>query len=110
MLFDLASVGEISKALAQRLRALRLQQALSQAELAGRSGVSERALRNLEATGQATLETFLRITQALGRASDLENILEVKIRSIRAMEEASKERQRAPRRRSGGVTPRGGSR
>jgi transcriptional regulator with XRE-family HTH domain len=100
MLFDLASVAEIAQALAQRLRALRLQQALSQAELAGRAGVSERALRNLETSGQATLETFLRVTQALGRTADLEGILELKIHSIRAMEEASRVRQRAPRRKA----------
>ncbi len=101
MLFDLASIEEIGKTLAHRLRVLRLQQSLSQAELAARSGVSERALRNVESTGQTTLETFLRITQALGRASDLETILEVKIQSIRAMEDASKARKRAPRRKSG---------
>lgn len=106
MLFDLASVEEIGQALAQRLRALRLQQSLSQAELAARSGVSERALRNVESTGQATLETFLRIIQALGRASDLESILEVKIHSIRAMEQASQGRKRAPRRRPD-AAPRG---
>ncbi|WP_179402825.1 helix-turn-helix domain-containing protein [Burkholderia guangdongensis] len=99
MLFDLASVSEIAQTFAQRLRALRLQQGLSQAELAGRAGISVRALRNLEATGQATLESFLRVAQALGRASDLEKILEIKVHSIRAMEEASRTRQRAPRRR-----------
>ena len=98
MLFDLASVAEIAHTLGQRLRALRLQQALSQAELASRAGVSERALRNLESTGQATLETLLRTTQALGRTADLEGILEIKIHSIRAMEEANRVRQRAPRR------------
>jgi transcriptional regulator with XRE-family HTH domain len=100
MLFDLASVAEIAETLGQRLRALRLQRALSQLELAGRAGISERALRNLETSGQATLETFLRVTQALGRTVDLEPILEVKIHSIRAMEEASRVRQRAPRRAS----------
>lgn len=98
MLFDLASVPEIAQSLAGRLRTLRIQQALSQAELAGRAGISESALRKLETTGQTTLETFLRVTQALGRTSDLEGILEVKVHSIRAMEEASRVRMRAPRR------------
>lgn len=101
MLFDLASVGEIALTLAQRLRALRLQQALSQADLAGRAGISERALRNFEARGQATLETFLRIAQALGRTGDLEGTFEVAVHSIRAMEEASRVRQRAPHRKAG---------
>jgi transcriptional regulator with XRE-family HTH domain len=111
MLFDLASAEEIGKALAQRLRALRLQQALSQAELAARAGVSPRSLRNLELSGQATLETFLRIAQALGRVADLENVFELKIHSIRALEAASKERQRAPKRRAGTArtTPRAGN-
>ncbi|WP_321784128.1 helix-turn-helix transcriptional regulator [Paraburkholderia sp. J94] len=98
MLFDLATVEEIAGALAQKLRALRLQQALTQAELAARAGVSERALRNFERSGQATLETFLRVAQALGRAADLEALFELKVRSIRAMEQASETRQRAPRR------------
>lgn len=112
MLFDLASAEEIGKALAQRLRALRLQQSLSQAELAARAGVSQRALRNFELGGQATLDTLLRVAQALGRAADLENIFELKIHSIRALEAASKERQRAPKRRSGAAraTPRGDTR
>jgi transcriptional regulator with XRE-family HTH domain len=103
MLFDLASVEEIGQTLAQRLRGLRLQQSLPQAELAARAGVSVRALRNFELTGQATLETLLRIAQALGRVADLEAIFEAKVHSIRAMEEASKARQRAPKRGSRAV-------
>ena len=72
---------------------------MTQDELAARAGVSVRALRNLEANGQATLETFLKVTQALGRATDLDSILEVKVQSIREMELASRVRQRAPRSR-----------
>ena len=98
-MFSLASVQEISRELGQRLRKLRLQQAVAQKELAARAGLSVRALRNLEANGQATLETFLRVTQALGRATDLDPILEVKVQSIREMELANRERHRAPRTR-----------
>jgi len=98
-MFSLASIPEIARELGQRLRQLRLQQeAMAQDELAARAGVSVRALRNLEANGQATLETFLKVTQALGRATDLDPILEVKVQSIREMELASRVRQRAPRR------------
>jgi transcriptional regulator with XRE-family HTH domain len=98
-MFSLASVQEISRELGQRLRKLRLQQAVSQEELAARAGLSARALKNLEANGQSTLETFLRVTQALGRATDLDPILEVKVQSIREMELANRERHRAPRSR-----------
>jgi transcriptional regulator with XRE-family HTH domain len=100
-MFSLASIPEISRELGQRLRKLRLQQGVAQGELAARAGLSERALRNLEGNGQATLDTFLRVTQALGRATDLDSILEVKVQSIREMELASRERHRAPRSRTG---------
>jgi transcriptional regulator with XRE-family HTH domain len=98
-MFSLSSIPEIARELGQRLRQLRLQEAMTQDELAARAGVSVRALRNLEANGQATLETFLKVTQALGRATDLDSILEVKVQSIREMELASRVRQRAPRSR-----------
>ena len=100
-MFSLASVSEISRELGQRLRQLRLQQeAMTQDKLAARAGVSMRALRNLEANGHATLKTFLKVTQALGRATDLDSILKVKVQSIREMELASRVRQRAPRSRT----------
>lgn len=101
MMFSLSTVPEIASALGKRLRRLRLHQALTQAELAARAGLSTRAVRNLESSGQATLETFLKVIVAVGRAEDLGPILEVKIHSIRDMERAHRERQRAPRSRKG---------
>ncbi len=100
-MFSLSSVPEISRELGQRLRRLRLHQRLTQAELAARASLSLRAVRNLESSGQSTLETFLRATVALGRAEDLDPVLETRVRSIREMELASRERQRAPRARKG---------
>ncbi|SAL85153.1 XRE family transcriptional regulator [Caballeronia arvi] len=97
MNFDLASSSEISDELGQRLRAHRLAQNLQQAELAARAGISERALRNIERNGPATLDNFIRIAAALGLAGNFDTLFELKPRSIKAMEKASIKRQRASR-------------
>ena len=100
MHFDLANSGEIAEELGLRLRTHRLAQNLQQAELAARAGISERALRNLERTGQATFDNFIRVVMALGLASHLDALFELRPRSIKAMEQASIKRQRASRTQS----------
>jgi transcriptional regulator with XRE-family HTH domain len=100
MHFELASPEEAAQELGRRLRAHRLNQNLQQGELAGRAGMSERALRNLERGGQATFDNFVRVAMALGLAGELDALFELKPRSIKAMERASASRQRASRTRS----------
>jgi transcriptional regulator with XRE-family HTH domain len=97
MHFALSSSQEIAEELGQRLRAQRLSQNLQQEELANRAGISERALRNLERNGQATLDNFIRVVMALGLAEELGRLFELKPKSIKAMEAASVRRQRASR-------------
>lgn len=97
MHFVLSTSQEIIAELGQRLRAQRLSQNLQQEELANRAGVSERALRNLERNGQATLDNFVRVVMALGLAEELGGLFELKPKSIKAMEAASVRRQRASR-------------
>jgi transcriptional regulator with XRE-family HTH domain len=97
MHFELFTSQEIVAELGQRLRAQRLLQNLQQDELASRAGISERALRNLERSGRATLDNFVRVVVALGLAEELSRIFELKLKSIKAMEAASVKRQRASR-------------
>ena len=102
MAFTLATAHEILQALGQRVRAQRLAQALSQQDLARMAGLSLGALRKLESNGQSSLETVIRVVQALGLVDELEELFVLKRQSIAQMEqaEAADQRQRAPRRRS----------
>jgi transcriptional regulator with XRE-family HTH domain len=100
MHLDLATPGEIAEELGQRLRAHRLAQNLRQEELALRAGVSERAVSNIERSGQGTLDSMIRIVIALGLANHFSELFEIKTRSIRTMEAVSIKRQRASRAKS----------
>jgi transcriptional regulator with XRE-family HTH domain len=99
--FALATQTEICAALGEQLKTQRLSQLLSRAEVAGRAGVSEGTLRNLEVKGVATLESFVRIAQALGLSGHLESLFVLAApRSIEQMEQAERStRKRAPKRR-----------
>lgn len=101
MAFILAPTDEILQTLGRRVRAQRLAQGLPQRELAQMAGLSLGALRKLESSGQTSLETLIRATQALGLADELEGLFVLKRQSIAQMEqaEAAGQRQRAPRRR-----------
>ena len=83
------------------MRAQRLAQGLPQRELAQMAGLSLGALRKLEGSGQSSLETLVRVVQALGLAGELEDLFVLQRQSIAQMEqaEAARQRQRAPRRK-----------
>jgi len=83
------------------MRAQRLAQGLPQRELAQMAGLSLGALRKLEGSGQSSLETLVRVAQALGLAGELEDLFVLQRQSIAQMEqaEAARQRQRAPRRK-----------
>lgn len=100
MSFNLASAAEILRALGSRLRTQRLAQGLPQRELAQMAGLSLGALRKLEGSGQSSLETLIRVTQALGLAGELEDLFVLRRQSIAQMAQAESagQRQRAPRR------------
>lgn len=63
LLFD--TPEELQAALGERLRRLRLGRNLDQRATAEKAGVSERALRNLEAGRGSTVETLVRVLKAL---------------------------------------------
>lgn len=83
------------------MRTQRLAQDLPQRELAQMAGLSLGALRKLEANGQSSLETLVRVVQALGLAGELESLFVLKPVSIAQMEQAQvvQQRKRAVRRR-----------
>ncbi len=69
------SEPEILAELGRRLRRYRLQQNLTQADLARAAGVAARTVRNVESGVDTQLLTFLRILRALGRLDALDAFL-----------------------------------
>lgn len=57
--------NELQELLGERLKRLRLSRNLDQRTTAEKAGISEKALRNLEAGRGSTVETFLRVLKAL---------------------------------------------
>lgn len=66
-------------------------------ELAQRIGVSNKTLGNFERTGRCTLETFVRVLEALNAAPDLSNVLAGRPQTIEEMRKlaSTHTRQRA---------------
>lgn len=63
---------ELQTALGHRLRRLRLSRNMDQLTTAGKAGISEKALRNLEAGRGSTVETLLRTLKALDTLEGIE--------------------------------------
>ncbi|MDO4231606.1 MAG: helix-turn-helix transcriptional regulator [Lautropia sp.] len=99
MVFTLATAEEMMEALGSRLRAQRLAQEITQRELASMAGLSLGALRKLEHNGQTSLETLIRVVQALGLSESLQDLFVPQKNTIAQMEaaERARQRQRAPR-------------
>lgn len=97
--FQLSTSDEIIREIGQRLRAQRMVKSMTQEELAARAGVGIGAVKKLEAGGNATLQTLVRVIQALSLTEDLEGIFRLQTtRSIAEMErEALSQRKRARR-------------
>jgi len=95
--FSLAVPEEICVTFGERARARRLMLNLSVEELAARVGISNKTLGNFERTGKCTLETFVRVLEALDALSDLQNVLVTQSLSIEDMrlKAAVRTRQRA---------------
>ncbi len=98
--FTLASNAEVALELGRRLKAHRLAQNVQQVELAGRAGVARGTVQNLEAKGQCSLESLVRIVRALGLVDELAGVFE--LRAAQSIAELARiersQRQRASRR------------
>jgi transcriptional regulator with XRE-family HTH domain len=96
--FSLAPIPELEAEIGRRLEAARLEQNISQAQLAAEAGVSRRTITRLENGGGVSVETLIRLMRALGIASRLETLLpEPGIRPIDRVRLKGKERKRARR-------------
>jgi len=78
---------EVAESLAQRVRHARLQEDLSRATLAERSGVSLGSLIRFERSGRASLKNLLALALALGRLDEFEEVFAPKpVESIAELE------------------------
>ena len=102
MTFNFLTTPEVVHTLGVRLREQRLAQSLTQRELAQMAGLSLGALRKLETDGRCSLETLVRVAQALGLLEALDDLFVVKRQSIAQMEQIDvfSRRQRAPRKKA----------
>ena len=99
---------ELQQALGERLRRLRLRRDLDQLQAAAKAGISEKALRNLEAGRGSTVETLLRVLKALDALSGLDTLAPPPSVSPLALLAQGGEQQRVsrPRKRREGSAPR----
>jgi len=96
--FSFSTSDEITAVLGLRLKAVRLSQSLTQAELAERAGVSVGTVKSIERSGQSSVTSLVRVVQALGLSDQLQSLFVLKVQSIAEMEQAQlAQRQRAPR-------------
>lgn len=97
---SLAPSDDILRELGGRLRAQRLAQGLPQTELAAMAGVSLGTIKSLERGAASSLDTFIRVVQALGLTDHLQPLFELPRQSIAQMEQTQRaQRVRAPRRK-----------
>jgi len=79
---------EMAKALAERVKALRLVKGWTQNTLAARAGVTVGSYRRFEASGKASLELLLKVSHALSRLEEFEQLLQPPpARSIEELEQ-----------------------
>lgn len=72
---DQKSPKEMMILLSKNIKVLRKQGEMSQRELSERSGVAYASVRKFESTGIISLESLLKICEALKRLTDFESIL-----------------------------------
>lgn len=92
---------ELQVMLGQRMRRLRLSRNMGQLTAAKKAGISEKALRNLEAGRGSSVETLLRMLKALDYLQGLEALApEVTINPLTMLRKSSpRQRVRSRRKR-----------
>ena len=68
--------AEMSKSLADRIKALRLRKGWTRETLAKRAGISVASLKRFETTGKASLELVLKVAHALARLDEFGKLLQ----------------------------------
>jgi DNA-binding XRE family transcriptional regulator len=98
--FNFSSADELSLVLAQRLKNLRVQKEIVQADMAQRMGVSRSTLNTLENTGKASVTSWIKLVQCLGQEAQLQPLFKPLITSIADMaKQQQPARQRVTRKR-----------
>lgn len=93
--FIFSTSEEICQELGKRIRAKRMMLNLTQPEVAQRAGVSKGTVSNIENRGQGTLESLVRVLQALGLTQELQPLFQSRPTSIAQLEQL----ERPPRKR-----------
>lgn len=76
-IFDTPS--DVAIRLANKIKSIRKRRKITQKQLAGRSNVSYATLRKFEATGQISLESFIKLVMELGLKDELDNLFSTPI-------------------------------
>ena len=93
---DLIAPSDVMQRTAQRAKALRLEQNITQQELADKVGIAVGTVKRFEKTGEVQFNHLLRIALVLGRLDDFSNIFAVNDVPASLYEfKATKVRQRA---------------
>lgn len=94
----LKTPDEVRREIADRFKARRLSQELTQRDLAARSGMSLGSLKRFEATGQIALDSLLRLALAAGCLEDFDRVcagsLELEGRTLDELLKTPPKRQR----------------
>ena len=72
--FDLTSPVDVMISVAQRAKALRLEQNITQQELADKAGIAVGTVKRFEKTGEVQFNHLLRIALVLGRLDDFKTL------------------------------------
>ena len=91
-----APINAITDALCRQLNEVRLSRNISQSDLAREAGVSRSTLTRLAAGQSISLDSFVRVMNALGLTSRLAVLLpDTRIRPVERLKFGKKQRQRA---------------
>ncbi len=102
IILDTHTNKEILAELGSRLRACRLQQNLTVAEVAGKAGINRNTVLNAEAGKNPRLGTVIRLLRVYGRIDTLDAFLPPPgISPLQLVRDKGHVRQRASRRRDG---------
>ncbi|KAB3083673.1 helix-turn-helix transcriptional regulator [Escherichia coli] len=79
---SLTRPDEIVLLLCERLRKERINQQMTQSELAKRAGIGVNTLSNLESGKNTGFENIIRVAMVLGRTDELESLFKPKLESL----------------------------
>ncbi len=93
--FKIATPEQIIKSMGETLAQIRLSRNITQDELAANAGISPRTLSRLETGEKASMDTFVRLMQALGLQEHLATLLpDPGIQPVQLLEGKGLERKR----------------